>query len=156
MTQKAAGGGLRWRGVAAGVAGSVAAPLVVWAVAVPGAGVDLTVGTGPEALNVGVPGIVVSSLVLSLAGFGVLAVLRRLFPQRARTIWLVVAVVTVIGSLVPTLGAVTPAAVATLVAMHLSVGAVAISAVVSGAVVRDTAGPAAGSAVVSGAEARPE
>lgn len=112
---------------AIGVAGAAAAALVVWAVAVPGLGVDLVVRFGNGAPQTVAPWFVLGgALVASLCGWGLLAVLERR-TRRARAIWTTVAVVVAIASLsLPATAGTTAATVATLALMHLAVAAVLI------------------------------
>ncbi|MEU6249528.1 DUF6069 family protein [Glycomyces sp. NPDC047010] len=111
------------------VIAAAAAALLVWAVAVPLAGVDLTVPQGDTDLHVG-PGLVAAAaLVASLAGWGLLAILERATARGTR-IWTVTAVVFLALSLLGPLGAASAAAVVSLLCMHLAVGAVAVTGLV--------------------------
>jgi len=124
------GGRLRSRLLA--VAGAVAAAVAIWVIAVPVLGVDLVAPPGPdETAPQAVPfaAVVMASLVASLAGWALLAVLER-FLSRARTVWTVVASIVMVLSLAgPLLGdaGVPVACRITLALMHLSVGAVLIT-----------------------------
>ena len=82
------------------VAAAVAAPLVVWVVASL-AGVSLEV-TSPVAGTMRIDAllVIVTSLPLALAAWGVLALLER-FTQNARRIWTSIAVVVLVLSLPP-------------------------------------------------------
>ena len=92
------------------VAAAVVAAVLAWLIAVP------IVGS-----------VVAVSLLASLLGWGLLALLERLVSRRALTAWTVVAVVVLMLSLSGPLTAATNAAVAiALVLMHLVVGAVLI------------------------------
>ena len=105
------------------------AALVVWSVAVPLLGVGLTVRTTPgstvQTIGAGFVGAV--SLLASLLGWGLLAILERR-TQRAGTIWTAPAgVVLLLLSLAgPLTAAVTTGGKVSLVALHLSVAAVLI------------------------------
>jgi len=96
---------------------AVALALVVWGLAVPVAGVDLVAGTPPQ--TVGAASVVVVTVVVTLAAWGVRTLLRR---RRPLAWWLTCGAVLVVSLLGP-LGGTSPAAVATLVALHLAVGA---------------------------------
>jgi hypothetical protein len=125
----AQGGRVRSRLLA--VAGAVVAAVVIWAIAVPVFGLELVAPPGPdETAPQAVPfgAVVMASLVASLAGWALLAVLER-FLSRGRTVWTVVASIVLVLSLAgPLLGAGVPASCRiTLALMHLCVGAVLIS-----------------------------
>jgi len=110
------------------VAAAVVAAVLAWLVAVPIVGIDLLVRPGGGAAQqVGLGSVVTVSLLASLLGWGLLALLERLVPRRAMTAWTVVAVVVLMLSLTGPLTAAANAAVAiALVLMHLVVGAVLI------------------------------
>jgi hypothetical protein len=119
-------GRIRERGLT--VAAAVVAAVLAWLVAVPIVGIDLLVRPGGGAVQqVGLGSVVTVSLLASLLGWGLLALLERLVPRRALTAWTVVAVVVLMLSLTGPLTAAANAAVAiALVLMHLVVGAVLI------------------------------
>jgi len=96
---------------------AVALALLVWVLAVPVAGVELAAGTPAQAI--GVVSVVISTLVVTLAAWGVRTLLRRRTPVAW---WLICGVVLAVSLLGP-LGGTSPAAVGTLVALHLVVGA---------------------------------
>jgi len=108
------------------VLGATAAAVVIWVVATL-AGADLTVTLGGQPTQkVTVINVIVAALVGSLAGWGLLALLRR-FTNNARAIWTVIAIVFALFSLGGPLTA--TASVGTkvaLVAMHLAVATVTI------------------------------
>ena len=110
------------------VAGAAIAALAVWAIAGPLAGVDLRVasGAGGQATQVGPGSVLATSLIASLAAWGLLAVLERTVA-RARTVWTVIALVVLAlsmgGPLTAGLSAGTKLALA---AMHVAVAAVLI------------------------------
>jgi hypothetical protein len=109
------------------VLGATAAAVAIWIVATR-AGADLTVsfGAGQPIQKVTVVNVVVAALVGSLAGWGLLALLRR-FTAKARAIWTVIAIVVALLSLGGPLSAI--ASIGTkvsLVAMHLAVATVLI------------------------------
>ncbi|MFG1616065.1 DUF6069 family protein [Nonomuraea wenchangensis] len=108
------------------VAGASAAALAVWVLAVPVAGITLTVRMGAGTQLVG-PGLVlVASLLAGLAGWALLAVLERLASRPGRN-WTVVALVVLVLSLLgPVGGAAGAAALLVLALMHLVVGAVLV------------------------------
>src|SRR6266446_4481930 len=78
---------------AAAVLAATAAAVAIWIVAT-AAGADLTVSFGPgqPIQKVTVVNVVVAALVGSLAGWGLLALLRR-FTTNARAIWTVIATI---------------------------------------------------------------
>lgn len=109
------------------VLAATAAAVAIWAVAT-AAGADLTVSFGPgqPIQKVTVINVVVAALVGGLAGWGLLALLRR-FTANARAIWTVIAIVFALFSLGGPLSAI--ASVGTkvaLIAMHLVVATVVI------------------------------
>ena len=111
------------------VTAAVLAALVVWAVAVPLLGVQLTVRTTPSSSSmqtIGAGFVLAVSLLASLLGWGLLAVLERR-TQRAGTVWTVAAGVVLLLSLAgPLTAAVTTGGKVSLVLSHLSVAAVLI------------------------------
>lgn len=110
---------------AAGVAGAVAAALLVWMVAAL-VGIDLEVAMGTEPPQpVGPGGAVAASLAAAGAGWATLAVLERL-THHARTIWTVLATGVLLLSMAPTQAGVSVAATGALATMHLAVAAVLI------------------------------
>jgi hypothetical protein len=110
-----------------GVAGSCAAALAVWTVAVPALGVPLQVrfgGGAPQTVGIGF--VVGASLFASVLGWAVLAMLERRTP-RARPIWTVIAIVVLVASLsLPLSAGTTMSTRITLALMHLSAAAVLI------------------------------
>ena len=114
----------------AAVLGATAAAVAIWAIAT-AAGAELTVSFGPPPgqpiQKVTVVNVVVAALVGSLAGWGLLALLRR-FTANARAVWTVIAIVfalvSLAGPLSPTASAGTKVS---LVAMHLAVATVVIA-----------------------------
>lgn len=103
-----------------------------WVVATQVAGIDLVVGAGARTQHVGVASVVVSSVVATYAGLGLLRVLRRRTPHADRT-WAVVAALVLLLSLAGPLGAGSLAAGLALGLMHLEVAAVVAVAVVRAA-----------------------
>ena len=109
------------------ILGATAAAVAIWVVATL-AGADLTVsfGAGQPIQKVTVVNVVVAALVGSLAGWGLLALLRR-FTANARAIWTVIAIVFALLSLGGPLSAIASAGTkVSLVAMHLAVATVTI------------------------------
>ena len=109
------------------VLGATAAAVVIWIVAI-AAGADLTVSFGPgqPIQKITVINVVVAALVGSLAGWGLLALLRR-FTAKARAVWTVTAIVAALLSLAGPLSTISSAGTkAWLVAMHLAVATVLI------------------------------
>ncbi|MFF5175754.1 DUF6069 family protein [Micromonospora sp. NPDC000089] len=114
----------RRRQRALAVLAATVAALLVWVVAVPLAGVDLTVRAGGAQQQVGPVAVGLTAALAGLAGWALLALLERL-TRRARAVWtriaLVVLVVSLLGPLTRGVGA---AATATLVALHLATAVV--------------------------------
>ena len=111
----------------AAVLGATAAAVAIWVVAT-AAGADLTVsfGAGQPIQKITLINVVVAALVGSLAGWGLLALLRR-FTTNARTIWTVVAIIFALLSLGGPLSTISSAGTkVALVAMHLAVATVTI------------------------------
>jgi len=109
------------------VLGATAAAVAIWIVAT-AARADLTVSFGPgqPIQKVTVVNVIVAALVGSLAGWGLLALLRR-FTTNARAIWTVIAIVFALFSLGGPLS--TTSSTGTKVAlgaMHLAVATVVI------------------------------
>jgi hypothetical protein len=112
---------------AAAILGATASAVAIWVVAT-AAGAELTVSFGPgqPIQKITVVNVVVAALVGSLAGWGLLGLLRR-FTPRARSIWTITAIVAALGSLAGPLSAIASAGTkASLVAMHLAVATVLI------------------------------
>lgn len=110
----------------AAVAGAVVAALAVWMVASPLAGVDLEVRSGDTTQVVGAAPVLFVSLLASLLGWGVLALLEKR-AARARSIWTVLAVAVLVLSLGgPLSSGVTTAAKISLALMHVAVAAVLV------------------------------
>ena len=122
---------------ALGVAGAVLAAAAVWAVAVPLLGLHLMIRFGnaaPESVGIGL--VVGASLIGSLLGWGLLAILERR-TARARTIWTVVAMTLLLVSLSLPLSAGTTASTKVVLAMmHVAVAAVLIPALRGGSAMR--------------------
>jgi Family of unknown function (DUF6069) len=111
----------------AAVLGATASAIAIWAVATT-AGAELTVsfGSGQPIQKITVVNVVVAALVGSLAGWGLLALLRR-FTVKARAIWTVTAIVAALLSLWGPLSAIASAGTkVSLAAMHLAVASVLI------------------------------
>ena len=111
----------------AAVLGATAAAVAIWVVATL-AGADLTVsfGAGQPIQKITVINVVVAALIGSLAGWGLLALLRR-FTTNARAIWTVIAIIFALFSLGGPLSTISSAGTkAWLVAMHLAVATVTI------------------------------
>jgi hypothetical protein len=116
------------RSPVAAVLGATAAAIAIWAVATT-AGAELTVsfGSGKPIRKITVINVVVAALVGSLAGWGLLGLLRR-FTTKARAIWTVTAIVAALLSLAGPLSATASAGTkVSLVAMHLAVATVVIA-----------------------------
>src|SRR5258705_13655021 len=109
------------------VLGATAAAVAIWIVATL-AGADLTVSFGPgqPIQKITVVNVIVTALVASLAGWGLLALLRR-FATNARAIWTAIAIIFALLSLGGPLSTISSAGTkAWLVAMHLAVATVTI------------------------------
>ncbi|NUP67928.1 MAG: hypothetical protein HOW71_37825 [Nonomuraea sp.] len=103
-----------------------AVALAVWALAVPLAGVTLTVRQGDGTQTIGPLLVAVVTLLAGLAGWALLAVLERWTARPART-WRIVALVVLAVSLLGPLGsAVGAAATLVLLLLHVAVGAVLV------------------------------
>jgi Family of unknown function (DUF6069) len=111
------------------VAGAVIAALAVWVIAVPMLGAHLTIRFGSGApQTIGIALIAGASLLGSLGGWGLLALLERR-TARARTIWTGVAVIVVLASLsLPLTAATTTSAKVALGLTHVAVAAMLIPA----------------------------
>ena len=112
----------------AAVLGATAAAVAIWVVAT-AAGADLTVSFGPgqPIQKVTVVNVVVAALVGSLAGWGLLGLLRR-FTAKARAVWTVTAIGGALLSLGGPLSATASAGTkVSLVAMHVAVATVLIA-----------------------------
>ncbi|MEV4251627.1 DUF6069 family protein [Spirillospora sp. NPDC049652] len=106
------------------IATATASALAVWAVAVPLAGVELTVRAGDATRTVGPLMIVVASVLAGLSGWILLAVLRRRTP-RAHRVWPFVAPGVLAASLTgPFSNAVGASSALVLALLHLTVGIV--------------------------------
>jgi hypothetical protein len=105
------------------VAAAIAAPLIVWVIAVPIAGVDLTVGSGAAAQTITPLSIVVVVLVAGLAAWGVLALLERFVKHPGRVFAIIGWTVLALSLLAPVTGGAAGAVFVVLVVMHLVTGA---------------------------------
>jgi Family of unknown function (DUF6069) len=113
--------------VLTGVIAAVAA-LLVWVIAVPVLDVELSATDYQgQPMEIGPLNILVFTILPALAGWGLIAVLERFAPSRAKMIWTVIAVAVLLLSLVP-LSQMSAAAAASLGLMHLIVGGVIIFA----------------------------
>jgi hypothetical protein len=112
---------------AVSVAGAMLAALAVWAIAVPGLGVDLVIRFGSGTPQTVRPGLAAAAaLMASLLGWGVLSLLER-GTRRARVIWTAAALAALAASFgLPLYAATTSSAVATLALMHAALAAVLI------------------------------
>ncbi|THV29031.1 DUF6069 family protein [Glycomyces paridis] len=105
---------------------AAAAALLLWAVAVPLAGADLTVDQGGTEQTVGPAMTAFAALAIGYAAWGLLALLERFTARGTRT-WTIIAAAFLAVSLLGPLGAVNTAATLVLLGMHLLVGAVVIT-----------------------------
>ena len=109
------------------VAAATVAAVAVWAISVPLLGVHLLVRFGTGATqSVGIDYVAGATVLASLAGWGVLALLERR-TARARTIWTGAALVVVLVSLsLPLTAGTTSSTTAVLAVMHVAVAAILI------------------------------
>jgi hypothetical protein len=105
--------------VAAGAAAAV------WVVATQVAAVDLVVHAGSGTQHVNVVSVIVTAIVVAMAGAGLLRFLERRTAQ-GRTIWTTIAAAIRVLSFAGPLGALTLAAGLSLASMHLVVGAIVV------------------------------
>ena len=104
------------------VIGAAVGALALWLVETRLIGVDLAVRTGDVVQPVTGVSVVATALVAGLAATLSAWLLTRLAPRRCRTVWTVLASAVLLVSLLGPLGATSPAAVVSLVALHLLVG----------------------------------
>jgi len=104
------------------VTGAAVGALALWLVETRLIGVDLAVRTGDVVQPVTGGSVVATALVAGLAATLTAWLLTRLAPRRCRTVWTVLASAVLLVSLLGPLGATSPAAVVSLVALHLLVG----------------------------------
>jgi Family of unknown function (DUF6069) len=104
------------------VTGAAVGALALWLVETRLIGVDLAVRTGDVVQPVTGVSVVATALVAGLAATLSAWLLTRLAPRRCRTVWTVLASAVLLVSLLGPLGATSPAAVVSLVALHLLVG----------------------------------
>ena len=100
---------------------TMAAAVVLWTIAVPVAGVDLTVTINGEQQEVTQLAVISSSLLAGGAAWGSLSILESL-TARARTIWTWLASVVLVLSLSGPLAATNAPAIGVLILLHLVVG----------------------------------
>jgi len=116
----------RRRTRALAVLAAAGATFTVWAIAHPLAGADLVVDTGSGLTTVTPAAVVLVTVVVGLAAWGLLALLER-FTRRPAAVWTWIAGAVLLISLLGPIGsAVGAGATAALVAMHLATGAVLI------------------------------
>lgn len=100
------------------MAAAVAGTAAVWLVAHAGFSVDVQAESGGTVQTVGLPAVVVATLVAGLAAWGLLAVLERRAAKPAR-LFVIIALVALVLSMGGPLGGRTGAAKAVLVSLHL-------------------------------------
>jgi hypothetical protein len=101
------------------------AALLDWVILVPAAGLTLTARQG-GVQHIGAPAVVISTIVVTFAGWALLAILERRTP-RARDIWTVVATIVCITSLgSPLTNGIGTGAKLGLASLHLVVGVIVI------------------------------
>ena len=125
------------RRAAAAIAGSVVAPVLVWAVAA-ATGTDLRVTPpGQSTITVNVGFVVVTTLLAALVGWGALAILRRL-SHRARSVWTILALAALLLSLIPLATSQATASTRVFLAlMHIAVAAVLVPGLRAASAARD-------------------
>ncbi|MEV4875825.1 DUF6069 family protein [Streptomyces cyaneofuscatus] len=114
------------------VVAAVVLDALIWVLAETAFDIDLRIPDGPGSTTTGelaLPAVIISVAVVSLAGWGLLALLERL-TGRARTVWTAIASAVVLLSLFAPLFSegLTTGNRITLVCLHLAVGAVLIPA----------------------------
>ncbi|MDT0300724.1 DUF6069 family protein [Streptomonospora wellingtoniae] len=121
---RSAGGRVLRRALAA--VGAAVAALVLWAVAVPVAGIEVTAYRAGTLGPIGPVSIGASALAMGLAGWALLAVLERLM-KRPGPVWTSVATAVMLLSLAgPLISTADSASMFVLLAMHLVVGVAVI------------------------------
>lgn len=101
------------------------AALLDWVILVPAAGLTLTARQG-GVQHIGAPAVVISTIVVTFAGWALLAILERRTP-RARDIWTVVATIVCVTSLgSPLTNGIGTGAKLGLASLHLVVGVIVI------------------------------
>ena len=106
---------------------AVVAALVLWLLPTQVVGTDLTVDQGMGRQPVLVPLVLAAPILSGFTGWGLLALLERLFGRRGRTAWRVIAIVVMVLSCTsPLLAATSVGTAGWLVAMHLVVGLILI------------------------------
>lgn len=106
----------------AGTVGATLAAATVWTIAVPIAGVALRTTSG---VGIGIVSVVLVSLIVGAAGFGLLGLLAR---RGHVTAWTVLASAVLLLSLAGPSGAANAAAMVSLLCLHLAVGGITIGA----------------------------
>jgi len=104
------------------VLGATVLGLAAWLVETALLDVDLTVAIGPTLQPVTAVAVVLTALLVGLAGSVTARLLARFAGRRARTAWVVIAGLVLLLSLLGPLGATSPAAVVSLALLHLLVG----------------------------------
>jgi hypothetical protein len=99
--------------------------LLVWAIAVPVADVELMVRSGASDQQIGPGNVAGAAIIAGLAAAGLAVLLARTLA-RPRRAWLIICAAVLLVSLIGPLSAETASAGAALVAMHLAVGATLI------------------------------
>ncbi|ELP69452.1 DUF6069 family protein [Streptomyces turgidiscabies] len=122
---------LRLRALA--VLATVVAGALIWLVAHSVLDIDLRVPDGPGSTTttaLALPAVLIGTAVVSLLGWGLLALLEKFAAARSRTVWTVAAVLVLVVSLfAPLFGAgLSGGNRATLVLLHLTVGAILVPA----------------------------
>jgi hypothetical protein len=109
---------------------AVVGTVVVWLIGRQLVGGALEVESGGNRQTVTVVSVIVASVLAGLVGWGLLAILERV-TSKARTIWLAIAVVFLLISLLGPLGGVTPGTKITLILLHLAAAGAIIPAFVT-------------------------
>jgi len=111
---------------AAAVAGATVAALVAWTFIHVVSDIDLAVRGGGSITHVGAGAVAATTILVGLAGWALLAVLER-FTARPRPLWIGIAIVVFLVSLLGPTGGVNAAAIGSLAALHAIVAATLIA-----------------------------
>jgi hypothetical protein len=104
------------------VAAAAAGALLLWTVADPWGGIDITVRQGGADQHVGPVAVVVTALIAGLAAWGLLALLERTVRRSTRVFRIIASIVLLLSLAGPLGSGVGLSSRMTLLAMHLTVG----------------------------------
>jgi len=110
------------------VAAAVVAAVLLWVLAVPVGGADLLTETAADnpPTEVTIVAVIISTLLLGLVGWGLLALLER-FTAKGRKVWTIIAAVVLVVSFAGPATATTTGGVVWLATMHVAVGGILIA-----------------------------